>query len=72
MAMQWTPRKVPLLDMMTDGKARRSDRKRLRANMQLITKYDPDRPEPEDEDYESSDIEQDYKEQEASRRKIDG
>ena len=70
--MQWTPRKVPLLDMMADGKARRSDRKRLRANMQLITRYDPDRPEPEDDDYESSDIEQDYKEQEASRRKIDG
>ena len=70
--MQWTPRRVPLLDMLADGKARRSDRKRLRANMQLVTKYDPARPEPDDEDYESSDIEADYKEQEATRRKIDG
>ena len=70
--MLWTPRKLPLMDIMADGKARRSDRKRLRANMQLITKYDPERAEPDEDDYESSDIEADYKEHEATRRKIDG
>ena len=70
--MLWTPRKLPLMDIMADGKARRSDRKRLRANMQLITKYDPERAEPDEDDYESSDIETDYKEHEATRRKIDG
>ena len=57
--------------MITDGDARRTDRKRLRSNMELVTKYDPDRPQPDDDDYLSSDIEQDYAEQLPTRRKVD-
>ena len=67
----WTPRKVPLAAIVGDAQARRTDRKRLRANMQLVTKYDPERPEPTEEDYESSDIEADYAEQAATKRRID-
>ena len=39
--------------------------------MELVTKYDPDRPQPDDDDYLSSDIEQDYAEQLPTRRKVD-
>ena len=39
--------------------------------MELVTKYDPDRPQPDDDDYLSSDIEQDYAEQWPTRRKVD-
>ena len=47
------------------------DRKRLRSNMELVTRFDPDRPDPEDEGYVSSDIERDYEEQMPTRRKVD-
>ena len=57
--------------MITDGDARRTDRKRLRSNMELVTKYDPDRPQPNENDYLSSDIEQDYADQLPTRRKVD-
>ena len=71
MASLWTPRRVAASALIENGDARRLDRKRMRSNMDLVTRYDPDRPEPDDDGYVSSDIEQDYAEQMPSRRKTD-
>ncbi len=56
----WTPRRVSHQDLNDDGQARRADRKRLRANLRVPVRYDPDRSLPDAADYESSDMEEDY------------
>ena len=68
----WTPRRDSATTLLQDGEARRTDRKRLRSNLDLVTKYDPGRPRPDDDGYQSSDVEQDYAEQLPTRRRIDG
>ncbi len=65
----WTPRRVPVADM--SGRNRRTDRKRLRANLRIVTKFDPARLPPEDNGYTSSDMEQDYRELAAAKEKAE-
>ena len=54
------------------GRERRTDRKRLRANFKIVTKFDPERPPPDDDDYQSSDMEQDYADLAAAKEKSEG
>ena len=56
----WTPRRVSNQDLNDDGQARRADRRRIRANLRVPVRYDPDRSLPDAADYESSDMEEDY------------